>query len=254
MKVKILGGHGGQAPGCLTTSILIDNILLIDAGAVAATLHIQDQVKIDHILISHAHLDHIKDLAFICDNCFGLKNKPFEVYTHSTVKNIIKSHLLNDIVWPDFTILPSESNPTITIHSIAEEIPLQIGKYTILPVRVNHAHDAMGFIITKNDVSLLFTQDTGPTERIWEIAHTIKNLKAIFTEVSFPDRMLPVAQISDHHTPMTLRKELEKMPKDIPVIITHLKPNFQQEISLEISSMGESRINVLSQDGQEFYF
>src|SRR5690349_712014 len=103
MKIQVLGGHGGLAKGFETTSFLIDDILLVDAGAVASTLSIGQQTKIENILISHCHLDHIKDLAFICDNCFGLKGKPFLVHTHATVKKIIKDHLLNDIVWPDFT-------------------------------------------------------------------------------------------------------------------------------------------------------
>ena len=100
MKIQVLGGHGGLAKGFQTTSILIDDILLIDAGAVAATLSIEEQTKIDNILISHCHLDHIKDLAFICDNCFGLKNKPFNVHTHPTVNKIIKckSHSRNNVL------------------------------------------------------------------------------------------------------------------------------------------------------------
>jgi cAMP phosphodiesterase len=155
MKIQVLGGHGGLAKGFETTSFLIDDILLIDAGAVAATLSIEQQTNIDNILISHCHLDHIKDLAFICDNCFGLKNKPFQVHTHATVKKIIKDHLLNDIVWPDFTTLPNATNPTMTINAIQEERKIEVGPYLITPVKVKHAHDAMGFIIEKGDTAVL---------------------------------------------------------------------------------------------------
>jgi ribonuclease BN (tRNA processing enzyme) len=254
MKIQVLGGHGGEALGFGTTSFLIDEKLLIDAGAVASTLSIDQQTKIDHILISHCHLDHIKDLAFICDNCFGLKRKPFQVHTHETVKGIIKAHLLNDVVWPDFTKLPNSENPTMVIHSLQEENELTLGEYKVLAVKVKHAHDAMGFIIEKGDSAVLFTSDTGPTERIWSVAKAQKNLKAIFTEVSFPNELQKVADISDHHTPFSIQKELQKMPSGIPVILTHLKPHYRDSILKEMKGIGEGRVRVLEKDGEVFNF
>jgi cAMP phosphodiesterase len=252
MKIQVLGGHGGLSKGFETTSFLIDDKLLIDAGAVASTLTIEQQVNIDNILISHCHLDHIKDLAFISDNCFGLKNKAFQVHTHQTVKDILKTHFLNDVIWPDFTILPNEKNPTIVINAIPDEQTLVIGEYAVTPVKVKHAHDAMGFIIEKDGSAVLFTLDTGPTERIWEFAKKNKKLKAIFTEVSFPNVLEKVALLSDHHTPKSMQQELSKMPEGIPVILTHLKPNYRQDILKEIEDIGEDRIRVLDKDGEIF--
>lgn len=254
MKIQVLGGHGGLAKGFATTSYLIDDTLLIDAGAVASTLSVEEQCRIEHILISHCHLDHTKDLAFICDNCFGLKPRAFEVFTHPTVKDIIKKHLLNDILWPDFTKLPNAEKPTMRINTVESEQTFKLGEYSVTPVKVNHDYDAMGFIIEKGDSSVLFTLDTGPTERIWEVAKGVKNLKAIFTEVSFPDELQKVADVSSHLTPQTLRDELKKMPANIPVMLTHLKPNYQKEILLQMEKLGEKRINVLAQDGSVFNF
>lgn len=253
MKVQVLGGHGGLSKGFETTSILIDDVLLVDAGAVASTLSIEQQIKIENILISHCHLDHTKDLAFICDNCFGLRPKPFQVHTHATVSKIIKEHLLNDIVWPDFTALPNKTNPTMVINSINPEEVLHLGDFKVTPIRVNHPHDAMGFIIEKGSSSVLFSLDTGSTDRIWEIAHQTKNLKAIFTEISFPNELQKVADLSDHHTPFSMSKEILKMPKNIPIILSHLKPNYRQDILKQIKEMGESRIMVLEKDGEVFH-
>jgi ribonuclease BN (tRNA processing enzyme) len=254
MKLQVLGGFGGLAKGHGTTSFLIDDKLLIDAGAVASTLTIEEQTKIDHILISHCHLDHIKDLAFICDNCFGLKEMPFEVYTHATVKKIIKDHLLNDIVWPDFTVLPNAQNPIMKINAIKEEQEIRLGEYLITPVKVNHAHDAMGFIVEKGDSSILLTLDTGPTERIWEIGKKKKNLKAIFTEVSFPNALSHIADISNHHTPQSMMTETQKMSANIPIILTHLKPNYRDVILKELKTLNEKRFKVLEKDGEVFNF
>lgn len=254
MKLRILGGHGGVTCGFAATSFLIDDSLLLDAGSVAETLSIEEQARIDHILISHAHLDHVKDLAFICDNCFGMKNVPFQVYSHKTVKEIIKNNLFNDLIWPDFTSLPSVENPTIEFHSLEPEVPFILEKYQIIPVKVQHPHDAMGYIIDDGKSAVLFTVDTAATDRIWEVAKSIKNLKAIVTEVSFPNALSKVAMASDHHTPLSLKLELQKMPKDIPVILTHLKPNFRNELFAEIQELNEPRLRLLERDGEVFHF
>jgi ribonuclease BN (tRNA processing enzyme) len=254
MRIQVLGGHGGQAKGFSTTSFLINNDLLIDAGSVASALSIEEQLKIEHILISHSHLDHIKDLAFLCDNCFDLKAAPIKVYTHQTVKKILKDHLFNETVWPDFTILPNEKNPTIEIHALVPEKSLTIKDYQITPVKVQHPNDAMGFIIEEGSSSVLFTVDTSATERIWEVAHGFKNLKAIFTEVSFPNSLQNVARASDHHTPLSLQQEILKMPPHIPIILTHLKPNYREVIIKELSELQEKRLRVLETDGEIFEF
>jgi ribonuclease BN (tRNA processing enzyme) len=254
MKIRVLGGHGGQALGFSTTSFLIDSTLLVDAGAVAGTLPISEQKLIDHILITHTHLDHIKDLAFLCDNCFGLRSTPFEVHTHKTVHESIKDHLLNDIIWPDFSKLPNETKPTIHFNELIPEQQYQIGRYKVTPIKVKHALDAMGYIIDDGKISILFSGDTGPTQKIWEIAHQVKNLKAIFTEVSFPNSMQDVANASEHHTAGTLKEELKKMPAGIPVILTHLKPNYKALVTEEILAIKDPRVQILSRDGEVFEF
>jgi ribonuclease BN (tRNA processing enzyme) len=258
MQVKIIGGHGGVTKNYHATSYLIDESLLIDAGSVASGLDIQAQLKIDHILISHAHLDHIKDLAFICDNCFGLRDKPFQVYCFDKVHQAIKNHLFNDIIWPDFSVLPTESKPTITFNEIVAEKEIILGDYKVLPVHVNHPvnkpGEGMGFIVEKGDTAILFTQDTKATERIWEIGKRYKNLKAIFTEVSFPNKLQNVADISDHHSPATIKEELKKMPKDVPIYLGHLKPNYQEELIQEINDLKEPRLHVMYADDVRYNF
>lgn len=254
MQVKIIGGHGGVTKNYHATSYLIDDSILIDAGSVAAGLDIQDQIKIDHILISHAHLDHTKDLAFICDNCFGLKKNPFRVWTHKTVHDAIKTHLFNNIIWPDFSMLPNKDNPTIEFNDIKPEEPLKLGEYTVTPVKVAHPGDAMGFIIEKGNVTLVFTQDTKSTDRIWELAKQYKNLKGIFCEVSFPNELQNVADLSDHHTPNTMKEELKKMPDKVPVYLGHLKPNYQEQLIQEITELNEPRLHILYADDVRFNF
>lgn len=254
MEVKVIGAHGGVTKNYHATSYLIDDSLLIDAGSVAQGLDIVDQLKIDHILISHAHLDHTKDLAFICDNCFGLRDRPFEVYTHPTVRKAIKDHLFNDTIWPDFSLLPNKEKPTMRFHDVKAEEVLELGGYKVTPVHVEHPGDALGFIIENKDSAILFTQDTRATERIWEVGKQFKNLKAIFTEVSFPNHLQGVADASDHHTPKSLGEEIAKMPGQVPIYLGHLKPNYQEQLITEITALKQPRIHILYADDVRFSF
>ena len=248
LNVKIIGGHGGVSPGYQATSYLINDELLIDAGSIASGTPIADQAKVDNILISHAHLDHIYELAFLCDNCFGLRKKPFLVHANNYVIGAIKEHILNDSIWPDFSKLPSEKNPTIKFQEFQPGNELQIGEYKIIPVRVNHFSEACGFIITWREKTLIFTQDTGPTEEIWKLGN-VENLKAIFCEVSFPNALEQVAIDSLHHTPKSMALEITKMPPNVPVYLGHLKPNYQDILVNEIAGLGENRIILLEKDG-----
>ena len=252
MLVKIIGGHGGVSPGFRATSYLVDGKLLIDAGSCASGIQIAEQTLIENILISHSHLDHISELAFMADNCFGLKDNPFEIYTNSIVKKNIMKHLLNDEIWPDFTKLPTEKNPTLHFNELVMEKPTQIGKYLVTAVKVNHPAGGQGFLIEKDGAAVVFTQDTGPTDRIWEVAQAHKNIRAIFTEVSFPNKLEDVAKASFHHTPKSMKEEIKKMPKGVPIFLGHLKPNYQDILFQEIDGIGSDRITLLGSDDTSY--
>jgi ribonuclease BN (tRNA processing enzyme) len=254
MIVRVLGGHGGLAKGFSTTSFLINSDLLIDAGNVAGPLAIEEQLLIENILITHCHLDHIKDLAFLCDNCFGLRSFPFQVHAHKTVNGIIQTHLLNDVVWPDFAKLPTATKPTLSYKNLEPMKKVKLGKYEVTPILVNHPLDAMGFIVDDGVSAVLFSGDTGPTDELWREAKKVSNLKGIFTEVSFPEKLSKVAEISYHHTPQTIAQELKKIPANVPVILTHLKPNYREMIIAEMEKLDLPLVKILENDGSVFTF
>ena len=254
MMVNILGASGGVCPGNQATSYLIDGKLLIDAGSVATALSVEDQAQVQWIMISHTHLDHIKDLAFICDNCFGMKAHPYEVYTSPTSKKIIETHLLNDKIWPDFSKLPTRDHPTIHLNEVKSEASFTVGDYSITAVAVNHPNEAFGFIVERGATTLVFTQDSGPTDRIWELACKRPNLKGIFTEVSFPNELKKVAKDSQHQTPETLSFELMKMPPEVPVYLGHLKPHFRSTLQEQVRAIGSDRFNILQPQDQVIMF
>ena len=128
----------------------------------------------------------------------------------------------------------------------------------VTPVHVNHPvfdnGEAYGFIIEKGEVAILFTQDTAATDRIWEVGKKFKNLKAIFTEVSFPNHMQNVADLSYHHSPNSMREEEKKMPKDIPIYLGHLKPNYQEQLIQEITDLKNPRFHIMYADDVRYSF
>ena len=119
---------------------------------------------------------------------------------------------------------------------------------------MNHQEGALGFIIERKNTAIVFTQDSGPTNKIWEYAKQLKNLKAIFTEVSFPNALSKVALDSQHHTPESMREEIKKMPLEVPIFLGHLKPNFQHQLFKEIEEIGEERITILGSSDTSYVF
>lgn len=251
MKIRVLGGDGGIAPGLRTTSFLINDRILIDAGASATALSISRQESIDYVIISHPHIDHIKDLPFMVDNIFGAREKPMCIVSIPPVIAHLKKHLFNDILWPDFSRIPTKKNPTIVYKPVKERI--KIDDLTIRMYSVNHPCNAVGFILEDANGAVTITGDTGPTELIWQKTNSTKRLKAIFTEISFPTEQEAVANLSGHFTPKTFREELRKIHANVPLYIYHLKPRFNQTLHQEIQALNVDNLRVVEQE-DEFIF
>ncbi len=253
MRLRALGCYGSEAPGCYLTSLLVDGRLLLDAGQVGAALPIEAQNAIDHVLISHAHLNHVAGLAFLADGLFEIRTRPIEVWSIPPVIRQLKTHLFNNIIWPDFSALPSRRNPIISFHEIREGRPYNIGGYDVVAVPVDHAVVAAGYLVSSGDVSILFQGDSGPTVEFWKVANAASGLQAIIAETSFPNRMRDLAKISGHLTPQLLRRELKKLKVKVPVYAQHLKPLFAPQILKELAQLSDPPVSPLEQ-GKEYHF
>jgi phosphoribosyl 1,2-cyclic phosphodiesterase len=67
MKLKVLGCSGGIGGKLRTTSMLIDDDVLIDAGTGVGDLSIPELAAIDHVFVTHSHMDHIGSIPFLVD-------------------------------------------------------------------------------------------------------------------------------------------------------------------------------------------
>jgi ribonuclease BN (tRNA processing enzyme) len=252
MKLRVLGASGAELPGKHSPAFLIDNELLLDAGTIGAVLNEDEQYAIRHILISHAHLDHIKSIPSLADNIV-MKNMDHTVLIQS-IEPVIKAlmdHLLNDLIWPDFTKIPTEENPVYKINTIEVEHPFEVNGYTVTAYNVNHTIPAIGYVIEDSEGRrLLYTGDTGSTDDIWRA--TSKPIHAAIIEVSMPNSMEEMAVMTKHLTASLLAKEVRKMD-NVPqmIYITHPKPQYLDTIIKEINELGLKGVRLL-EDGEEF--
>ncbi len=253
MKIKILGAYGAQTPGCGLSSMLIDDIFLLDAGNCTAALSVEDQARIDYILVTHAHLDHVTCIPFLSDNVFGKREKPVIIAGIPEVISVLENHLLNDKLWPDFTKIPSAVNPILAYHTLVEGVEQELGPYKVTPIKVHHTVPAVGYILRDQYGSIVHSGDTGPTHRLWERMNREKDIMAIFLETSFPNAMQKVADASGHLTPQTLYGEIEKIHHDSPIYLFHIKSQYMRDIEKDVNGLGNKRVKFLEQ-GKVYQF
>jgi ribonuclease BN (tRNA processing enzyme) len=240
VEFRVLGSFGGDSPDCRMTSFLIDGCVSVDAGAITRALTIVEQRASRRVVVTHTHMDHTTTLPFLIENIFGSSGVPVSIYCTKRVLAGVRRHLFNNDTWPDFTRIPNNLFPSVRFEEIEAERPFTIsglpgGDLQVTPVAVNHIVPTTGLVIRQGDASIIFTSDTGPTERIWEVANETTDLKALITECSFPTRLQEVADISLHLSPSTLAIELAKLHRDVPVYLYHHKPPFVSELREELA-------------------
>ena len=255
MRIKVLGCYGGQLLGFHLTSFLVDDAILLDAGSPTEGLDLEDQFGIRHIFLSHTHLDHIKDIAFLADNRslkrLGGAKQNRQIVIHSLQENIevLQENFLNNKVWPDFTRIPSEDDPILAFHAIKPEEPVEAEDVVITAIKVNHPVPCTGFLLEKEGMQFIYTADTGHTDRIWEVANAQPNLKGIIMDCSFPNEYEYLAGISGHLTPNGMARELSKFNKlgDVPVYLYHMKPETLNVLTAEVESLYLPHLRMLTQ-------
>lgn len=251
MMIKVLGAWGSEVHGHNCPAFLVDGTFLLDAGTVAVALNIREEHTLRYILLTHAHLDHIKGIPFLLDNLVSRETgNTVTVLGGKHVLGDLKKNIFNGRIWPDFTKIPSPENPSLRYRTLSTSRPAVIDGYKIVMEKVDHSVPANGYIVVGPEkVAIAYTGDTGPTERFW-MRMAEHDVKALITETSFPDRMEELALASGHLTPALLGKEIAKMPRPPErIFIMHLKPQFQGEIETEIRALGDDRIGFLK-DGE----
>lgn len=244
MKLRVLGCAGAEFPGYHPPGFLVDEILLLDAGTIGAALNEVEQRQIRYIFVTHSHLDHVRGIPVLADNLVA-RNVRHTVHVagcHDTIF-ALRTHLMNDVLWPDFAKLPTPKAPAIRYMELLPEQEVVVEGYSITPVPVSHTVPAVGYVVRKGGKGFFYTGDTGPTERIWAY---VSGLDALIVEVSFPNDMEEVAITTGHLTPQLLAEELKKVAILPPrIFLTHPKPQYFALIEAEVAALGIRGVELL---------
>jgi len=252
MHIRVLGSFGSRIPGIHTSSLLLNKTLLVDAGTITSVLGQDEQMAIEDVLLTHAHLDHTVDLAFLVDNIMPIRKNPLRVWGPQPVLADLHEHLFNNATWPDFTRLPTREAPILELHSLPETGSCEIAGLTVRWARTAHPVHTVGYCLHDANAGFLYSGDTSVTEELWALARECPQLKLAFIETSFPDRLADLARISGHLTPSMLAGELAKLDRpEIPVGIFHMKPQFLDELRTELAALNDPRLQILYGD-EEF--
>lgn len=244
-QLKVLGCSGGFGKGHATTSFLLDDDILIDCGTGVGSLDLTSLKKIDHIFLTHCHLDHIVSLPFLLDLVGVKRHTPIKVYaTQQTIK-AIKDNIMNNQIWPDFSKIPSVEKPSVDFIDVNTNKVWEIDSRTITPVVVPHTVEALAYVIKSGNNSLAFSGDTGYSESLIETLNKINCLKHLIIETSFPDEEKNLAELSQHLCPELLTEMLRKLKNKPQIHITHLKPGYEQATLRQIENHGHKNIKAL---------
>lgn len=247
MKIRVIGCSGSEFPGHNTPAFLLNSEILLDAGSFTSVLNEREQMKIKHVFITHAHFDHIRGIPFFTENIIaGKKNRNITIYSIPPVIKIIKRHLFNSAVWPDFTLIPDSDNAIVNFMKMKTGKSFEINSYKITPYKVNHAVPAVGYLVEdRRGKCLFYTGDTGPTSDTWRKLGT-KKIHCLIIDVSFPDSMQKIALTTGHLTPSLLNKELFKFRnKPEKICITHIKPQYYSVIKRELETLRIKNLKIL---------
>ncbi|MBK8258410.1 MAG: 3',5'-cyclic-nucleotide phosphodiesterase [Polyangiaceae bacterium] len=252
MELRVIGCHGGETPKHRTSAFILGGNLAVDAGSLTSGMGVDEQAKLTACLVSHAHLDHIRDLATLADNRCQMRCEPLIVAGTTETLNALKRHFFNNYIWPDFSKIPSEDEPTIVFQELEFEKISVVAGYRVKAVEVSHTIEASGFIIADDHSTVAYSGDTGPTDRFWQLLNEEPNLRGLLMEVSFPDEEQGLATASGHHTPKTLAADLAKYknPESLPTLLYHIKPVFQAMVERECARLKGLNLQVVELQDQ----
>lgn len=240
MKVRVLGCSGGICQNVATTSFLIDDDILIDAGTGVGDLTIEEMRCIKTIFITHSHLDHVASIPFLADTLFdSLIGNPLMVYAQPKTISALQKHIFNWTIWPDFTALPHSSNAVLKLRTMEPGSVMKIDERIVEMISVNHAIPGVGYRVEENGKSFAFSGDTTSNENFWAALNSYDSLDLLFIESAFANKEIDLARVAFHYSPSLLAQDLPKLKlaKKPKLCISHLKPGSEEQIMKECKEL-----------------
>lgn len=254
MKLRILGCNGVVGTHLRTTSMLLDHDILIDAGTGVGDLSLDEMGAIDHVFLSHAHLDHIVSIPFMLDSVGYKRQQPLTVYATEETLEALQQHIFNWKIWPDFSQIPSTAEPYMRYRVLSPGETVRLNGRAITALPANHVVPAVGYQLDSGICSLVYTGDTTTQDVFWEVVNRIDNLGYLIIETAFTNAEKELALLSRHLCPTLLAEELMKLQGKPAIYITHLKPGESELTMREIGECVQGFFPKMLVNGQVFEF
>lgn len=235
MKVRVLGCSGAIARDCRTTSFLIDGRILIDAGTGVGDLTLDEMQAIDHVFLTHSHLDHIAALPLMLDAISSRRSSPVQVHALQETIAALQAHVFNNVIWPDFSRIPSGVAPFLQYQALDAGQTLEVAGTHLEVLPACHAVPAVGYAVQGRSGWWVFSGDTGRNPAFWQRINQMP-VTMLVIETAFSNRESALAEIAQHLAPQTLALELAQLDpaRPFPIYITHTKPSETELIMAEI--------------------
>lgn len=259
MKLQILGcagGIGGRDPH--TTCLRIDQDILLDAGTGLSKLDLSQLLQIDHVFLSHSHLDHVAGLVLLLDAVVGKRQAPVTVYGSARVIETLQEHLFNWALWPDFNQIPSLDQPILRYRSVADGESLQLGQRVITCQSVRHIEGSLAFLLSSAKAGFAFTGDLASSPVFWQKLQQNHKIHSVIVDCSFVNAEIELARRSMHFCPADLLADIAGLPEHFEFLIYHLKPGQESQIMTELQQ-GQADLGLRHKlsalhSGMEFEF
>lgn len=234
------------------TTFLINDKVVLDAGCAGFHGQPREQARINHVFLTHSHADHVCSLPMLVTNARDQRSHSVTVYGHDHVLNCLRTDIFNGRLWPDLLQLVGDGNPFMRLEPLESEETVAADGLRVTPVFVDHVVPTFGYIVEDDGAAVVFCSDTGPTERIWEVARGKPNLKAVFLGASFPEEMAELARVAAHLTPSLFRDEVAKLATPVELLAVHIKPGHRERVvaQLEALDLESLQIGVAGHDYQ----
>ncbi len=229
MRLKILGCSGGIGKGLRTSSYMVDDDILLDAGTGVGDLSVDEMLGLKHIFLTHSHLDHVCTIPLLIDTLFESLTEPLNIYGSRETIDALKAHVFNWTLWPDFSELPNKNSAVMQYHILRQSESITLGNRTVRHVHVNHAVPCVAYHITNGASSICYSGDTTTCNSLWNCINEQKTLSMLVVECAFPNENEELAGLAKHYCPNTLAADIKKLKVDTKIAITHLKPGGEQD-------------------------
>jgi len=253
VRLEVLGCSGGIGRGLRTTSLAIDDDILIDCGTGIGDLPVERLREIRRVFLTHAHLDHVAGLPLLADTVFDtLKSRPLAVHCEDHTHQVLREHIFNWRIWPDFFVLPRGQEPALHHVPFHPGDVWEDGERRVEAIRMEHTVPAMGYFISNGRSAIAFTGDTTRTERFWQVLNARPRLDVLIIECAFGNEDIEVCRLAKHYCPTILAEELERLEHDPLICITHLKPGCEQAIFEQVERAIGGRRLLRLRGGEHF--